>query len=235
MRYPNITEAVFLKRPNRFIAIVRIGDREETAHVKNTGRCRELLVEGARVWLVRSDNPERRTAYDLVAVEKQTRHGAILINMDSAMPNDAAFEWLSSGGLVPEPDSVRREVTCGASRFDFLVEKDGRRTYVEVKGCTLEQDGVARFPDAPTERGVKHIEELTRLAEEGIGAVILFVVQMRPIRAFTPNYATHRAFGEALVRARDAGVQILAVDSVVEADSLVVGNFIPVELSEEIE
>ena len=233
MRYANITEAVFLVRQNRFIAIVRIGDREETVHVKNTGRCRELLVVGARVWLVRSDNPQRRTAYDLVAVEKQTERGAILINMDSSMPNDAAAEWLSLGGLIPDPDFVRREVTCGGSRFDFLIEKDGKKTYVEVKGCTLECDGVAKFPDAPTERGVKHIEELTRLAKDGIGAAILFVIQLRPVKRFTPNYATHRAFGEALVRARDAGVEIYAVDSVVEADSLAIGDFIPVELSEE--
>ena len=233
MRYPNVTEAVFLERPNRFVAVVSIDGRTETVHVKNTGRCRELLVKGVRVWLVKSDNPARSTAYDLVAVEKQTERGTILINMDSSMPNDAACEWLKGGGLITEPDTVRREVRCGASRFDFMIEKDGKRTFVEVKGCTLEQDGVAMFPDAPTERGVKHIEELTRLAGEGIGAAILFVIQLRPVKVFRPNYTTHRAFGEALVRARAAGVKIYAVDSLVEPDSLVVGDFIPVELSED--
>ncbi len=230
IRYPNICEARFLRRPNRFIAEVELAGEIVTVHVKNTGRCRELLIPGARVWLTRSDNAARRTLYDLVAVEKRVDGGKILINIDSAMPNDAAAEWLARGGLGFLPDSIRREVRAGDSRFDFRIEKDGHPTYLEVKGVTLEQDGIAAFPDAPTERGVKHVRELIALKGQGFGAAILFVVQMRPVRQMRPNYATHPAFGEALSEAREAGVEIIAVDSLVTESGLEIGDRIPTEL-----
>ena len=233
IRYPNIREARFIRRPNRFVAEVELDGEVTVVHVKNTGRCRELLLPGARVWLTRSDNASRRTAYDLVAVEKQVGCDKILINMDSAMPNDAAEEWLAGGGLGFQPDSIRREVREGNSRFDFCIEADGRLTYVEVKGVTLERDGVAAFPDAPTERGVKHVRELCALGRRGIGAAILFVVQMRPVGMMRPNYDTHPEFGEALLSARDAGVEIIAVDSLVTEWGLEIGERIPVKLERE--
>ena len=230
IRYPNICEARFLRRLNRFVAEVELSGEVVTVHVKNTGRCRELLLPGVRVWLTRSDNAARRTAYDLVTVEKRVEGGSILINMDSAMPNEAAAEWLARGGLGFLPDTIRREVRAGDSRFDFCIEKDGHLTYLEVKGVTLEQDGIVAFPDAPTERGVKHVRELTALKEQGCGAAILFVVQMRPARLMRPNYATHPAFGEALLAAREAGVEIIAVDSLVTEWGLEIGDRIPTDL-----
>ena len=233
MRYPNTVEAVFRSRPNRFIAKVEIDGREETVHVKNTGRCRELLTDGARVYLTRSDNPSRRTSYDLIAVEKP-REGKkpLVVNIDSQAPNTVAAEWLLESGLFSRNAVIRREVTRGNSRFDFMIEDNGRITYLEVKGCTLETDGVALFPDAPTERGVKHVDELTALAESGTGAAILIVIQMKGVTKFKPNYRTHRAFGEALSRAKAAGVSIFAVDCNVTPDELDIDCFIDVELSE---
>lgn len=206
MRYPNIHKARFLARPNRFIARVLLEGEELTVHVKNTGRCRELLVPGAPVWLVRSDNPARKTAYDLVAVEKAGR----LINMDSQAPNALFAEWVRAGHFVPGLTLLRPETTWGNSRFDFYWEAGARRGFTEVKGCTLEEDGWTYFPDAPTERGVKHLEELARARAEGFEAAVCFVIQMAAVDGFSPNDRTHPAFGEALRRAVDQGVKVLA-------------------------
>ena len=208
MRYDNICPAVFLRRLNRFVAEVEIDGRVERVHVKNTGRCAELLVEGNTVYLERSGNLNRKTAFDLVAVVKA---GGRLVNMDSMAPNRAAMEWLEGGGLGPMED-LRAEVTVGDSRFDFAARQQGRPVYIEVKGCTLERDGVARFPDAPTERGVKHLRGLTGLARQGNRCVALIVIQMKGVRRFEPNWDTHPAFGQAMIEAQAAGVEIVAVD-----------------------
>lgn len=225
MRYANVHQAIFLERLNRFVARVEIGGREELAHVRNTGRCKELLTPGCTVFLEKIDAAARKTAYDLVAVEKRTDDGVRLINMDSMAPNKAAAEWLAAGGLG-EMRNLRAEVTIGDSRFDFCAEQDGRRVVIEVKGCTLEVDGEARFPDAPTQRGVKHILGLVRLAGLGCRCVVLIVIQMKGVRVFRPNWATHPEFGEALQEAQNAGVEIVAVDcrvapGVVEIDGKV--------------
>ena len=216
MIYKNIFEGNFLSRPNRFIANVEINGKLETVHVKNTGRCRELLTPNATVFLEKSDNPLRKTQYDLVAVYKDN----LLINMDSQIPNDVAFEWLKNGNLFSKNAKIRREVTHNKSRFDFYIEDGNRKIFLEVKGCTLEQDGIAMFPDAPTERGVKHIEELIGCLEEGFEAYILFVIQMKGPKVFKPNDDTHKAFGDALRKAYESGVRILAYDSIVTPNSI---------------
>ena len=221
MKYKNVVEGEFISRPNRFIAQILIDGKEETVHVKNTGRCRELLIKGNRVYLSVSDNPDRKTKYDLIAVEKKT-NPPLLVNMDSQIPNDAAGEWLKKGKLFSENALIRREVTYGKSRFDFYIEDDSRKAFLEVKGVTLENDGVVSFPDAPTERGVKHLNELINCVEDGYEAYILFVVQMKGIRYFTPNAENDRAFAEALKRAHESGVKIIAVDSVVTPDSMTI-------------
>ena len=212
-----IVKARFLFRPNRFIALVELDGETVTVHVKNTGRCKELLPAGATVYLAAAQSPERKTPYDLVAVEKVRPDGTtLLINMDSQAPNAIAAEYLSVSGLFAKDATYRREVTHGASRFDFAIDIPNSPTaYLEVKGCTLERDGIAYFPDAPTERGVKHIKELTALAQSGHPAYILFVTQMKGVTELRPNDETHPAFGEALREAKDAGVIVLAVDCVV--------------------
>ena len=225
MEYNNIHPAVFLRRLNRFVAEVELNGAVERVHVKNTGRCAELLVKGNTAYLVRSDNPNRSTAYDLVAVVRQDGR---LINMDSMAPNRAAGEWLAAGGLG-DLQNLRAEVRVGESRFDFAATQDGRPVYIEVKGCTLEQDGVARFPDAPTERGVKHIKGLTALSEQGCRCAVLIVIQMKGVHTFEPNWLTHPAFGEALIEARQAGVEVIAMDcrivpGMVEIDQAVTVN-----------
>jgi len=222
MKYSKVTKAKFLSRPNRFIAYCELDGKAEVVHVKNTGRCRELLVPDATVYLSVSDNPERKTKYDLVAVEKVTDRGTILINMDSQAPNAAAYEWIVAGGIFGEGAHVRREVTYGKSRFDLYVEQCERRAFVEVKGVTLEDNGVASFPDAPTERGIKHLGELVSAMTDGYETYVLFVVQMKGIHTFTPNDVTHKAFGDALRRAAAAGVSILAYDCRVLPDEMVV-------------
>lgn len=222
MTYPtSIVKAKFISRPNRFIALVELDGEVMTVHVKNTGRCKELLPQGATVYLAAAENSpkgQRKTPYDLIAVEKVKPDGtALLINMDSQAPNVIAAEYLPVSGLFGENATYRREVTHGASRFDFAIDAPRTPTaYLEVKGCTLEQEGTAYFPDAPTERGVKHIKELTSLARSGHPAYILFVTQMKGVTALRPNDNTHPAFGEALREAREAGVQVLAVDCVVK-------------------
>ena len=231
MRYSNIKKAIFLSRPNRFIAECEIEGKTEIAHVKNTGRCRELLIPGTVVYLDEPTGRERKTKYDLVAVEKRLPNGEILlINMDSGAPNDAAEEFLKGGNLFPNATLIRREVTKGNSRFDFCIEENGKITYLEVKGVTLENDGVASFPDAPTERGVKHIEELISLKNQGYGAAILFVIQMKGITEFTPNDSTHKAFGNALRRAHNAGVKIYAYDCVVSPNTMIIDKPVEVKL-----
>ena len=237
MTYQTVLPGVFLERPNRFVARVEIDGQRETVHVKNTGRCRELLIPGCRVYLSAADcdrqngAPARKTAYDLIAVEKERPDGSpLLINLDSQIPNDAAEEWLRSGALFPQDARIRREVRYGDSRFDFAVEYGTRKAFVEVKGVTLEQDGLALFPDAPTERGVKHLTELSACLREGYEAYVLFVIAMKGVRAFSPNDATHPAFGEALRKARQAGVTVLAQDCVVTPSSITLDKPVPVVL-----
>lgn len=230
MQYHNIQKAVFRARPNRFIADVTLPNGTPVrAHVKNTGRCAELLVPGATVYLENSANPARKTPCDLVAVEKATPAGPLLINMDSAAPNAAAKEWLLAGGLGPVHD-LRAEYTLGGSRFDFAAKQGDRPLLVEVKGCTLEQNGVALFPDAPTLRGLKHVRELTEYARQGWRCCVLVVVQMCPVRLFAPNWATHEAFGLALQAAAKAGVEVRAVDCVVTPTGMTIGQSLPVQL-----
>lgn len=225
MKYTNIQKAQFISRPNRFIAEVSLGTETVIAHVKNTGRCRELLIPGATVYLDEPQGTTRKTKYDLVAVEKVCADGSILlINMDSQAPNEAAAEFLSKGTLFPHYTRIRREVTMGNSRFDFCIEQGDKTTFLEVKGCTLEHDGIASFPDAPTERGVKHIEELIELKEQGYGAAILFIIQMKGISEFRPNDQTHKAFGDALRRAHKAGVSIFAYDSIITPHTITVDS-----------
>lgn len=225
MHYPNITAGRFLSRPNRFIAQVEIGGREETCHVKNTGRCRELLVPGAIVYLTASDNPERKTKYDLVAVEKGSR----LINMDSQAPNKVVQEWLSQGGL-PGLTRIQPEYRYDQSRFDFYLEQGSQKAFLEVKGVTLEDHGVVRFPDAPTARGAKHLHELIRASREGYGAYVFLVIQMENVDHFEPNWQTDPDFGQALLEAQEAGVQILAYDCQVAPASLSIGKKVPVQI-----
>lgn len=210
MKYENMVPGRFLARPNRFVARVEIDGKVETVHVKNTGRCRELLPEGALVWCQKSSNPNRKTAYDLISVQK----GARIINMDSQAPNAAVGEWLRSGGLG-KVENVRAEVFYSESRFDFAFQKDGRPCFLEVKGVTLEHDGVCAFPDAPTVRGARHLKELARAVEEGYGAYVLFAIQMADVAYLHPNDETDPAFGQALRMARTQGVQVLAMDCAV--------------------
>lgn len=226
MKYKNIHKGKFLSRPNRFIAIVEIDGKQEICHVKNTGRCKELLVSGCTVYLEKSDNPKRKTAYDLVAVEKGER----LINMDSQAPNKAVAEWLEKVNPFGDNMEVFPEKTFGNSRFDFcLKSKNTDRTiYLEVKGCTLENEGIVKFPDAPTERGVKHIEELINCVEFGFKAAILILVQMEKVKYFTPNYDTHPQFGQALKKAKENGVALLCYDCKVTPESMILNA--PVEI-----
>ena len=215
MRYDNMTPGSFRARPNRFIAHIEIDGAVEICHVKNTGRCRELLVPGCTVWCQRSDNPNRKTKFDLIAVRKGDR----LINMDSQAPNKAAGEWLADRGLG-EISELRPEVRHGDSRYDFSFLKDGKRCFLEVKGCTLEEDGVCAFPDAPTERGAKHIRGLTEAALAGYGAYILFVIQMSDVKYIRPHDETDPAFGAALREAAQNGVHILAMDCAITPDTM---------------
>lgn len=230
MRYPNIVSGIFLKRPNRFIAHVMIKGKEEIAHVKNTGRCRELLIPGATIYLQEHDNPNRKTKFSLIAVEK----GKLLVNIDSQAPNKVMLEALSQGLCLPGLKSpiiqIKPESVYGSSRFDFYVTANGQKAYLEVKGVTLELDGVAKFPDAPTERGVKHIRELMEAAKEGFEAYVIFVIQMKGIRYVTPNDETHAEFGQALREAHRMGVNIIAYDCLVAPDQLKLDQPIPVVL-----
>ena len=226
MKYENIRQGVFVDRPNRFIANIEVEGEIQVCHVKNTGRCRELLTPGARVLVQDCASPTRKTRWDLISVWKGER----LINMDAAAPNRVFGEWLAQGGLVPAPDLIRPESRFGASRLDFYVEAGERRAFVEVKGVTLEEDGVVRFPDAPTQRGVKHLRELMACVEAGYEAYAAFVIQMKGVERFEPNWKTHPEFGEALRAAAQAGVAILAMDCFVTEDSIAAGEMVRVVL-----
>ncbi len=226
MKYENIRQGVFVDRPNRFIANIEVEGETQVCHVKNTGRCRELLTPGARVLVQDCASPTRKTRWDLISVWKGER----LINMDAAAPNRVFGEWLAQGGLGPAPDLIRPESRFGASRLDFYVEAGERRAFVEVKGVTLEENGVVRFPDAPTQRGVKHLRELMACVEAGYEAYAAFVIQMKGVEHFEPNWKTHPEFGEALRAAAQAGVGILAMDCFVTEDSIAAGEMVRVVL-----
>ncbi|MEY8259158.1 DNA/RNA nuclease SfsA [Oscillospiraceae bacterium 50-60] len=226
MRYGTVIPGRFVDRPNRFVAHVETAEGLQTVHVKNTGRCRELLLPGAAVYLERGTSPARKTAFDLIAVEKGER----LINMDAQAPNKVFGEWVRGGGFLPGVMAVRPEFTFGESRLDFCLETPQGPCLVEVKGVTLEEGGAARFPDAPTERGVKHIRELQRAAEAGFGAVLFFVVQMEGIRSVAPNDETHPAFGAALREAAERGVRVCAWDCAVTPESIAIRRPVPVIL-----
>ena len=237
MQYPSIVTGTFRSRPNRFIALVDIDGVEQVCHVKNTGRCRELLLPGSKVILAQASNPARKTKYDLIAVYK----GDLLINMDSQAPNAAVGEWLQNGGLFALPQNqdgqlgsylrtLRPETKYCNSRFDFYLESDTCRMFLEVKGVTLEEDGVLLFPDAPTERGVKHLRELIAVTREGYRAGVLFVLQMEQARLFMPNRQMHPEFAQALKEAADAGVLVLAMNCHVTPDSMTLWHPVPVQL-----
>lgn len=233
MEYQFIKKGIFKSRPNRFVAQVEIDGQEHTVHVKNTGRCRELLIPGVTVIL--EHHPDalksgRKTEYSLIAVYK----GDLLINMDSQAPNAAAAQWLMEGGFEKstglKPENIRREVTFGQSRFDLAFSTGGKPAFMEVKGVTLESDGIAMFPDAPTLRGVKHLDELALAVKEGFDAYVLFVIQMKGVKKFCPNYETHREFGLALERAAAAGVKVLAYDCRVREEGFSIDREVEVVL-----
>lgn len=227
MKYNNISEAVFIKRPNRFVAHIIINGQEEICHVKNTGRLGELLLPGAKVYVSRNDNPNRKTKYSLIAVEKE----GVLYNIDSQVPNQLALEWVHSGHFEKNISYVKPEKTYKNSRFDLYIETEKKKIFMEVKGVTLNQDGIALFPDAPTERGKKHVLELCEAIEEGYEACILFVVKFRPVRHFSPNTVRHPDFTRSLRDAKEKGVHIMAVSCQVEPDEICIMEEIPVILS----
>lgn len=231
MKYRKIKKGKFIERPNRFIAYVNVEGEEnnpQIVHVKNTGRCKELLVDNATVFLEESDNPNRKTKYDLVKVIKN----GILINMDSQAPNKVVNEWLLNNGLFKNTELVKPEKTFEKSRFDFYVEGDGKKAWIEIKGVTLEKDGVAMFPDAPSDRAVKHIEHLIKAKNIGYEAYIVFVIQMKGIKYFTPNRETHPQFCETLIKANKSGVKILAYDCIVTEDELKIDQPVKIKLKE---
>ncbi len=227
MQYHNIIEGVFVSRPNRFVAHVLINGQQEICHVKNTGRCKELLIPGVRVWLQIADNPARKTLYDVIAVEKNGQ----VVNIDSQVPNKIFSEWVQSGGLGEELSILKPEQVWGKSRFDFYFEtKAGQKGYAEVKGATLEQEGACFFPDAPTERGVKHLKELIACRQQGYRAMVCFVIQMEKVHSFSPNEVTHPEFARTLRQAKENGVEILAQSCVVKPDKIYIGKAVPVIL-----
>ena len=226
MRYERIIQGIFISRPNRFIANVEVNGQIEITHVKNTGRCKELLTPGARVLLQKAANPSRKTGFDLISVWKGDR----LINMDSQAPNAVFREYLEFGRFIEGLAWVKPEARYSGSRFDFYVEAGSRRIFIEVKGVTLEEKGIAMFPDAPTLRGIKHLHELSACIKDGYEAHVVFVIQMRGVKRFSPNNRTHPAFGEALAAAEAAGVKVSALDCEVAEDSLAINSSVPVEL-----
>lgn len=231
MKYSNIIKGEFISRPNRFIANVKIENEIHTVHVKNTGRCKELLVPNCTVYLSGSDNPNRKTKYDLIAVEKERKDKPpLLINMDSQIVNYVAEEWLKESGFFGKNAAIRREVTFGKSRFDFFIETENQKTFLEIKGVTLEKDGIALFPDAPTERGLKHINELIEAKRKGYSSYILFVIQMKEITEFSPNSETHMEFAKSLKKAEEEGVKIMAMDCDVSPDEIKISKEVKIHL-----
>lgn len=230
MKYKNTLSGRFKKRPNRFIAYVEIEGKEEICHVKNTGRCKELLTENAEVWLSVSDNPNRKTKYDIVNVNKN----GMLINMDSQAPNPIFEEWILKSGFFGENPLVKRECKYKNSRFDFYVESGERKIFVETKGVTLEKEGIAMFPDAPTERGIKHIHELCEAVSEGYEAYVFFIIQMKPVKYFIPNRETHNEFAEALCEGVKRGVRVFALDCIVSEYEVCADGFVEVRVTEDI-
>lgn len=226
MKYENIIKARFISRPNRFIAEVEIDGNIEIAHVKNTGRCKELLTEGATVYVQKSDNPARKTKYDLITVVKN----GMLINMDSQAPNKVFGEWVSQGNFAADVDLIKPECKYGKSRFDFYIEAGGRKIFAEIKGVTLEEEGIVMFPDAPTERGIKHIKELCECVKNGYEGYIFFIIQMEQCKYFTPNKATHIEFAEALKKASECGVNIKAMNCNVTKDELIILKEVEIKL-----
>lgn len=226
MKYFNIKQGKFVSRPNRFIANVEIDGKTEVCHVKNTGRCKELLCPGATVLLEEVDHPGRKTKYDLVSVYK----GDTLINMDSQMPNALVKEWLENNEIFPEMTKLQPETKYGNSRFDFYVEYQDKKAFIEVKGVTLEEDGHAKFPDAPTLRGIKHMQELQKCVDEGYEAWLFFIIQMKGVYKFGPSWNTHPEFGEELIRACEHGVYVQAWDCIVEPSYLRIDRRIPIDL-----
>ncbi|MBE7048883.1 MAG: DNA/RNA nuclease SfsA [Ruminococcaceae bacterium] len=226
MQYEQVVPARFIARPNRFIALVEMGGEEVVCHVKNTGRCRELLIPGATVFAAVASNPNRKTKYDVIAVRKGTR----IVNIDSQAPNQLFAEWVYRSGLFQDIIQIRPETTYKSSRFDFYIEADGKKIFAEIKGVTLEQENAVFFPDAPTERGVKHMRELIACKEAGYEAYVVFVVQMRDVLYFSPNDSMHPAFGNALREAEKAGVHVLAVDCDVTEKEIEICEFVHVQL-----
>lgn len=229
MEYGNMVEARFLRRVNRFTAFVELNGQEEMVHVKNTGRCKELLLEGARVFLEEADKEGRKTKYSLIAVYK----GDMLVNMDSQAPNQMAAEALAEGKIeeIGEVGFLKREVNYENSRFDLFYQKGEKKGFIEVKGVTLEENGIAKFPDAPTERGAKHLRELIKAKEEGYEAAALFVIQMKGVQEFRPNEERDKNFTAALKEAAKAGVKILAYDCRVQVGKVYIDQKVPVNLS----
>jgi len=224
MIYKNIKKAKFLSRPNRFIAHILIDDKMEMAHVKNTGRCRELLSENADIFVDETNNLNRKTKYDLISVYKGSR----LINMDSQIPNKVFSEWAKEGSFIDNIKILKAEQTYKDSRFDFYIETGNKKIFVEVKGVTLEEDGIAKFPDAPTERGLKHINGLIDAKKNGYDAYVIFIIQMSDIKCLTPNYKMHKEFGDTLRKAEKQGVNVIALTSIITKNSIVVEKEIPV-------
>ncbi|MDD4802894.1 MAG: DNA/RNA nuclease SfsA [Syntrophomonas sp.] len=226
MQYENVEKARFISRPNRFIAHIEVGGREEICHVKNTGRCKEILVPGAEIFVQEVNNPNRKTKYDLLAVYKGER----LINIDSQAPNQVFHEWILGNDFFPVINIIKPEYKYLKSRFDFYLAVGDRKILVEVKGVTLEKDGAVLFPDAPTERGLKHINGLCHAIREGFEAYLVFIIQMQDVLYFAPNRATHPAFAEAVAKAAKQGVKIIALDCLVTADSIAAKDFVEVRM-----
>lgn len=226
MKYENIKKAVFIDRPNRFIANIELDGRREVCHVKNTGRCRELLVPGVEIYVQHFDSAARKTKYDLISVRKGER----LINMDSQAPNKVFYEWTAEGYFLENLKVIRPETVYENSRFDFYLEAGEKRIFVEIKGVTLEENGVVLFPDAPTERGVKHLNELIRCVRDGYEAYAVFIVQMSDVEYFTPNRATHPEFADALLHASENGVHVLAYSCDVAENELRIAQSVPIKL-----
>lgn len=222
MKYKNIEKGSFISRKNRFVAVAEINGIKQEVHVKNTGRLGELLIGGVTAYFEKSGNPDRKTAYDMVAVENTAEgYPTQIVNIDSNVANDVAYEWILKSGIFSDKAIIRREVKFESSRFDFFIEDKEERAFLEVKGVTLRKGNIALFPDAPTDRGIKHIKELIKAKRQGYKAYILFVIQMKGVELFTPNKATHNEFAKVLQEAEKEGVEIFATDCIVSSDEIV--------------